>query len=191
MRRQLRIPLCDGMCAPGSRREKRTSGVRSPKWVRGTCSSAAIAAGRALQRQGPPGSKLGEYLSLEQSSWRHALEQARHVVRERVGESVDAARLLDDVSDDVMKCMPALMLLPESNIIASLIRELEDSAEGGLPDDQQRLKDWLTQLQGHMGRIDLNDQAGWYRAQGLIEFYSDEAPDAVTEDHDKTHKLSS
>ena len=154
-------------------------------------SSAAIAAGMALRRQGPPHSRLGEYLRLKESAWRNALEQARHAIRGRVDDDLDAMRVVDDVASDIVKSIPALMLLPESHVVAGLLRELEIAAQDDLPEDQQRLKDWLSHLQKDLRRIDLSKEAGWHRAQGLIEFYAVDAGGPDTEDPGKGHKLPS
>jgi hypothetical protein len=155
-------------------------------------SGAAIAAGTALRRQGPPHSRLGEYLRLKESAWRNALEQARHAIRAREGDDHSMVRLTDEVASDIAKILPALMLLPQSRVLSGLVQELESAAsQDDLPEEQQRLKDWLSQLQKDLRRIDLSNEVGWHRAQHLIEFYSVDAADPDTEDHGKGHKLPS
>jgi hypothetical protein len=151
--------------------------------------SAAIAAGTALKRQGPPHSELGEYLRVRESAWRNALDQARHAMRARMDDDGSGARMVDDVADEILKSLPALMLLPQSGVIADLIEELETAAQDGISDEQQRLKDWLARLQKDLMAIDLGDEAGWNRAHGLIELYAEGSGSADAEDPGKGRRL--
>ena len=155
-------------------------------------SSAAIAAGMARGRGGAPPCRRGEFMGVRGWGWGHAREQARHAIRTRQGEDPAVARVVDEVASDIVKGLPALMLLPQSRVVDGLVRELETAAaQDDLPDEQQRLKDWLSQLQKDLLRIDLSHEAGWHRAQGLIEFYAVDSGGADEEDAGKGHKLPS
>jgi hypothetical protein len=135
MRWRFRYPLLEALKLP--------TGALDGEYV---VSDEAMAAAAELERQAGPHQELGNVLQRIHSENRRLLQE---VERELAGQHEGderALRLLRETVKEIAWRAPALMLLPERDLFADLIKALEKSSDNALLNLLGQLKDEIDEM---------------------------------------------
>jgi peptidoglycan hydrolase CwlO-like protein len=106
--------------------------------------------------------RLQEYLRLSESNQHRILEAAQGILAAEHKHNKAALDLLEETATEIGKLIPALMLLPQSNVLDHLVEELEDGyAENRLRADEHGLLERLRRLKADLENMDWSDKGAW------------------------------
>jgi hypothetical protein len=132
--------------------------------------SRAIAAANVLKRQSRSDRLLHERLTVLEGELRRRLGEVHTALADEFKGQVAALDKLYDTVAAVGERIPALMLLPESGLLAGLIEDLEKAAEedDGLKPGEDMLLERLRSLRKDLKSMDAADQSAWQRIEDKL-----------------------
>ncbi|HXF55437.1 MAG TPA: hypothetical protein VNK52_15090 [Hyphomicrobiaceae bacterium] len=143
----------------------------------------AVAAAHLFKRQARTHMRLHERLSSIESNLRRELSRAHTLLaNEYEGQGLALERLAEVVAA-VNERIPALMLLPESGVLADLIEQLDEASagDGGLRPGEDVLRDRLRRLEDDLRSMNAAEGSVWSRIEDSIARLSDSGPmDPIT-----------
>jgi hypothetical protein len=148
----------------------------------------ALAAANVLKRQARNRSALRNELMQVESDLRRALERGQDAIAAKHGNDRRALTLLQELTAEIDKRVPALLLLPGAGLIERLISALEDAySEDGLGDDEHLLLSRLRKLNGDLQRMNPKDASAWRIIARELEHLTEPAVAAIHPTEGGTH----
>jgi hypothetical protein len=146
----------------------------------GKIAQEALAAAAVLNRQARQRPSLGRELRRIEKGKINALKEETEILALDFEADRNALALLNQVAEEIEKRIPALMLLPESDLFQRLISPLEQaSGEGRLTDDEHLLLSRLQRLRGDLERMNPRDTSAWRNIARQLEQLMEPGPAAT------------
>jgi hypothetical protein len=142
----------------------------------------AIAAANVLKRQSRGDRLLHERLTEAENDLRRELGEVHTALADEFKGQEAALDQLYETVTAVGERIPALMLLPESGVIAGLIEELQKAAgeDDGLKPGEEMLLDRLRRLEKDLRSMNAADQSAWRRIEDNLSHLLEASPaDAI------------
>jgi len=124
---------------------------------------AMLDAWRALNVHGKKNDLLGRLLKAFVEQQERALSQTYQALKADDGADQRKINVLDAVDNRIQRELTYFLLLPDMQLIDSLIDEMEQAAQhdDGLRPDEESLRERLKIVQQALGRLDLTDPQSW------------------------------
>ena len=148
----------------------------------------ALAAANVLRRQARNRSALRSELTLVESDYRRALEHEHEAIAAKHGNDRRALTLLRELTAEIDRRIPALMLLPAAGLIDRLVLALEEAlGEDRLNDDEHLLLSRLQRLKVDLERMNPKDASAWRTIARELEHLTEPAAATIHPTEGGTH----
>jgi hypothetical protein len=120
--------------------------------------AGAAALVRSLRKQSRGDSRLAARLAAIEDGFRRELGHARAALEDRYKDDAAGLEEVAHAADAVAERIPALMLLPESDVVAGLIQEVETGEAG---ETDEALLDGLRRLERELRLMNPRERSAW------------------------------